>query len=200
MAHSHAPHKFDPSNLARLDDPRRAELMPTQPLIEALALGPGQRVADLGCGAGYWLLPLLRGGPADLTLTGLDTEPRMLEILAQRLADEPGRARVELLQTGETLLPLADSSQDVVLMAAVYHEFEDRGATLAELQRVLRVGGQVAIVDWDRLPAGQERTLGPPSDHRIPRAQVEAELQAAGFSAVRSVPGYRESYALLARK
>jgi hypothetical protein len=61
-------------------------------------------------------------------------------------------------------------------------------------------GGRLAIVDWDVLPEGAERTMGPPSDHRVAAATAEAELVEAGFVDPVRVEGFRESWCLIARR
>jgi len=161
MPHDHK-HKFDPANLARLEDPRRLEFFPQAPLAAALALKPGDRIVDIGCGVGYWLLALLDDAPEGVAFTGVDIERAMLGRLEEKLKVHPRRNQVTLLTSTEHELPVADASQDVAVLGLVYHELADRKGFLKEIKRTLAPGGRLAIIDWDFLPLGVERTMGPP--------------------------------------
>jgi len=197
--HDHS-HKFDPANAARLDDPRRDEFMPRPRLVAALPLSSGERVADIGCGSGFWLRALLDASPAGVRFFGVDTSQTMLDMLATRLEQHPRRGDVSGVLSTEGAVPLPDAGADVVVMGSVYHELADRKAFLAELRRLLAPGGRLAIVDWDVLPDEAERTMGPPSDHRVAAATAEAELVEAGFCEPERVEGFRESWCLIARR
>ncbi len=197
MGHDHH-HKFDPANAARLDDPRRREVLPPAPLVAALPLRPGDRVADLGAGTGYWLRALLDAAPAGTRFWAVDTEPAMLELLAERLRDHPRAGDVANVLSTEHHVPLPDGSVDVVVMGLVYHELADRRGYLAEVRRLLAPAGRVAIVDWAVLPAGAERTMGPPDEERVPFETARAEIQAAGFGDAVRVEGYRETWCVVA--
>jgi len=199
MKHDHH-HKFDPANLARLDDPRRREALPPVRLAEALSLQPGQRVADVGCGAGYWLFALLDAAPPGVRFWGVDTEPIMLQHLEVRLAGNARQGDVVTLRSTESTVPLPDASLDAVVMGLVYHELADRRAYLAELRRLLAPNGRLALVDWDALAPGIERTMGPPVEERVPFEVARAELTLAGFVDVTRIDGFREAYALVARR
>ncbi len=200
MPHDHH-HKFNPDNLARLDDPSRRAALPPERLADALGLSPGDRVADVGTGAGYWLFALLDAAPDDVRFWAVDTEPLMLHTLKVRLADHARRDDVTLVQSDEGEVPLDDGVLDVVTMGMVYHELADRRGYLSELARLLAPGGRLAVVDWDLLPPGVERTMGPPEAERVPFAVARDELLAAGFDPITPVPGFAPGvWAVVARR
>lgn len=191
-------HKFDPAHAARLDDPRRAEMMPPAPVVEALGLRSGDRVADIGCGTGHWLRALLDAAPPDTRFAAVDSEPRMLALLEERLAGHPRRGHVEVVRSTERTVPLHDASIDAAVMGSLYHELADRPGFLVELRRLIAPGGRIAIVDWAPLPEGVEPEMGPPSAHRVAFATAKAEVEAAGFGDAREIAGFRESWCLVA--
>jgi ubiquinone/menaquinone biosynthesis C-methylase UbiE len=200
MGHHDNVHKFDPANAARLDDPQRRQAMPPGLLAAALALKPGDKVADIGCGTGYWLIALLGTSPPGVHFSGVDSEPAMLAHLAQRLRGHARGDQVTPVLSTEHQVPLANGSVDVVVMGAVYHELADRRGFLREIRRLLVPGGRLAIIDWDDLPPGVERTMGPPIHERVPFALARTEVMAEAFEDIDSIDGFSESYCLVARK
>jgi 2-polyprenyl-3-methyl-5-hydroxy-6-metoxy-1,4-benzoquinol methylase len=56
-------HKFDPKNVARLDDPARLDYQPVRNVLGLLELTGSETVVDYGAGVGYLTLPLAGGGP-----------------------------------------------------------------------------------------------------------------------------------------
>jgi ubiquinone/menaquinone biosynthesis C-methylase UbiE len=199
--HGHAAHKFDPQNLARLDAPHRKLHFPPEVYLAALAPRPGLRLADLGVGTGYFTLPVLDALAGEGTFYAVDTSPEMLAALAERLRGHPHGGRVQAVRSSESAVPLPDGCVDAVVMGALFHELEDRGAFLAEVRRLLAPGGRVLVADWDRRP-GQtgEAEHGPPYDHRVPSEETAAALAAAGFTEVQAHAGFQDAYLLSARR
>ena len=166
---------FKASSAAKLDDPARLVYLPPAEAASRLNLAPGQVVADIGAGSGYFSIPfagcLAPGG----RVYAVDFQPEMLAILAARLkGDEPIEAR--LGAASETGLP--DSSCDIAFLAMIWHELDDREAVLAECRRVLRPSGRVAILDWRGDLSGPP---GPPEDHRVRREALESLLSECGW-------------------
>jgi ubiquinone/menaquinone biosynthesis C-methylase UbiE len=137
----------------------------------------GQTVADVGAGTGYFSLPLADAVGLQGKVYAVDSQNEMLALLRQKL-DEAAIPNVELIhaEAGNTTLP--QSSCDLFFAANVWHEFEDRGAVLKEAARVLKAGGQVAILDW-RTDAPPEP--GPPVAHRLHSSNAVDALCSQGF-------------------
>ncbi len=160
----------------------------------------GDRVLDACCGTGDLAIIASRAGA---TVVGLDFSPEMLA-RARRKAPE-----LEWLEGDLLALPFEDESFDAATVGFGVRNVDDLGRALAELQRVLRPGGLVAILEitrprgplrvfyslwFDRvvpllgkvLPGGSAYTYLPASVKRFPPAEELAELmRAAGFDAVR---------------
>jgi SAM-dependent methyltransferase len=108
-------------------------------LRERLGLGPGRRVVDLAAGTGKLTRPL----------AGTGAEVVAVEPVAEmRARIGPGAA--EVLDGTAEAMPLADASADAVTVGQAFHWF-DGPAALAEIHRVLRPGGALALV-WNRRP------------------------------------------------
>jgi len=109
-------------------------------------LAPGERVVDVGCGAGFDSLIAARMvGPTGRVI-GVDMTPAMVE-KARTGAHAAGLENVEFhLGFGETL-PVPDAFADVVISNGVLNLMPDKAAALAEMARVLRPGGRLQIGD-----------------------------------------------------
>ncbi len=115
--------------------------------IERLALTPGDLVLDVACGSGNLSLPAARGGAI---VTGLDIAPNLIETARKRALAEG--LEIEFDEGDAEQLPYADASFDVVVTMFGAMFAPRPGVTAAELLRVCRPGGRIAMANWT--PAG----------------------------------------------
>ena len=119
-------------------------------MADAARAEPGARVLDVACGTGVLARALIaRVGPAG-AVVGLDLNEGMLAVARRK---EP---EVEWRQGRAEALPFPDRSFDAVASQFGLMFFEDRVGAIAEMLRVLRPGGRLAVAVWDEL----ERTPG----------------------------------------
>src|SRR5262245_48790740 len=157
--------RFDPANMARLLDAERRAWNPPEATLRAAGVGPDQTVVDLGCGPGYFTLPAAElVGPRG-TVYGVDVEPAMVEA-CRRSAAAAGAQRIEVVHSSETHVPLPDGIADLVFVSVVLHEAEDRVAFLREARRLLKPGGEVALIEFRQ----QDGPPGPPKAVRLSEA------------------------------
>ena len=109
-------------------------------------LSAGERVLDLGCGAGSDSLVAAQMVGPEGSVTGIDMTPEMLA-KARRAATEMGAANVEFVEGEIELLPFADESVDVVISNGVIDLLPDKDTVFAEIYRVLRPGGRIQLAD-----------------------------------------------------
>lgn len=163
------------------------------------ALKPGERVLDLGSGAGFDCFLAARAVGPTGSVVGVDMTPDMLA-RARENARKAGLSNVEFRLGEIEHLPLPDASVDVVISNCVVNLSPDKPSVYREAFRVLRSGGRVAIADV----VARER-LSP--EHQADLAllvgciagaatiaEVEGWLRDAGFVdvAIREKPGSRE--------
>jgi arsenite methyltransferase len=106
----------------------------------------GERVADLGCGAGTDSLVAAQMVGPEGSVVGIDMTPEMLA-KARAAAAEMGVANAEFVGGEIERLPLADASVDVVISNGVVDLVPDKDAVFAEIFRVLRPGGRIQLAD-----------------------------------------------------
>ncbi len=107
---------------------------------------PGERVVDVGCGAGIdSLIAAGKVGPSGRVI-GVDMSPDMLE-KARQAAGEAGRSNVEFRHGYGEELPVEDGWADVVISNGVLNLMPDKAAALVEMSRVLKPGGRPQIGD-----------------------------------------------------
>jgi SAM-dependent methyltransferase len=109
-------------------------------------LTEGERVLDLGSGAGTDSLIASQMVGSRGSVTGIDMTPAMLE-KARAAAAEMGATNVEFVESEAEQLPFADGTFDVVISNGVIDLIPDKDAVFAELYRVLAPGGRLQIAD-----------------------------------------------------
>ena len=109
-------------------------------------LQPGERVVDVGCGAGLDSLIAARMVGAEGHVIGVDMTPAMLA-KARVSATEKGYSQVTFREGYAEALPAPDDWADVVISNGVLNLMPDKTAALAEMARVLQPGGRLQIGD-----------------------------------------------------
>ncbi len=112
-------------------------------LFDDLALSQGDRVLDVGCGSGAVAVQFVNHTAGQNPVTALDLSPYLLG--EARIAAEKAGAQIEFRQGSAEELPFADNSFAAAYTITVLEEC-DAGKALAELARVVRPGGRIAVV------------------------------------------------------
>ncbi len=150
-------------------------------VIATMRLKPGDVVADIGSGSGYFTRRLAKAVLPTGTVYGVDIQPEMNAILAENCKKE-GIANVEIILSEEADPKLPADSVDWMLLVDVYHEFQQPIPMLAKMREALKPGGKVALLEY-RLHGDTGAHIK--KDHRMSVEQVLAEWEPAGFRLVK---------------
>ena len=167
-------------------------------VLRDLPVAAGQKVADFGCGSGYFSLEFAKRVGADGSVHAFDVLPSALEAVASR-AKTMGiqnitTKRVNLENAdGSTLLA---ESVDWVVIKDMLFQNQKKEAILHEAARVLRPGGYMLIMEW----SPEESLVGPGKELRIAPEKLQSMTEAAGFSLEKEIPVGGFHYAFLVKK
>ncbi|HEY0797566.1 MAG TPA: class I SAM-dependent methyltransferase [Candidatus Baltobacteraceae bacterium] len=151
--------------------------------LEAYGLAVGTRVLDVGCGTALVGAELVKRG---CELVGVDVSAAMLEYARKRVPS------AQFLVAAAEQLPFADASFDVAIVSQAFHWF-DRAPALAEMTRIVRPGGFIAVC-WKQIMRGDPL--------RGMRDEVAQELGFDGFDELvnSEVLGFLEQSSLCEHK
>lgn len=125
---------------ARFDAERRPEKV-----VEALGIGPGSRVADIGAGSGLLTVHLARAVKPNGRVVATDIDGAVLDLLQSRLAAAGLADLVERRVVSAEQPGLEAGTYDAILLAEVDHYFSDEVAWLKEATKSLKPGGRLVI-------------------------------------------------------
>lgn len=143
-------------------------------VIGALGIRPGDRIADLGAGTGYFTVHLARAtGPTGIAYA-VDTDEDMLDAVEDAAA-RAGLANVRPIRADGAPLALPERI-DLAFLCNVYHHLPDQRAYFTNLATQLAPGGRVAIVE--AMPGGLvARLVG----HVTDPGRIREDMGAAGY-------------------
>lgn len=177
--HAHSDHAAGhpemPTSIERMLRPERAATLDQFRVISHSPVNPRDTVVDVGCGPGYFTLPL-----AKFLINGkviaLDVSDEMIEACQSRL-DEARMGNVEILKCDEYEFPVAPASVDGVFISVVLHHPSDRVRFLTAARQMLKPGGWCFIVEWQK----RETESGPPQEVRITTDEIRQIAEDSGF-------------------
>jgi len=167
---------FPPADLGQLEGPDRDAYQRPDQIMDALQIGEGSVVADLGAGGGWFTVRLARRVGPNGRVYAEDIQPQMIDAIKRRMQREGlGNVRTVL---GTPVDPgLMPGSLDAALIVDAYHEVEEPVTLLRNVARALKPTGTIGIVNYKKDGAGP----GPDMAERVDPEKVIADAQAAGL-------------------
>ena len=164
-------------------------------IVAAVMLAPGDRIADVGAGTGLFVALFAEAIGLKGQVYAIDISPRLIDHMNKRVADE-GLTNVDVILSKEKSVELADGSVDAVFVCDTYHHFEHYEAMLGSIFSALRPGGQLIVIDFERIPGvSRSWTLG---HVRAGKERFTSEIKRSGFRLIEEVEisGLQENYFL----
>ena len=153
----------------------RDEWQEPERVIQSLDIRPGDAVADLGSGSGYFTSRLAKAVGSTGRVYAVDIDAEMNRALQARLKKE-GIENVDVILAKPNDPVLPRNAVDLIFTSNTYHHIDNRVTYFANLRGYLRPNGRIAIIDFDRRSwlAGLWR-------HYTPAEFIKRELEQAGY-------------------
>jgi ubiquinone/menaquinone biosynthesis C-methylase UbiE len=179
-----------------LERPEREEEEEPKKVIEALELKPGQVVADVGVGTGYFAFRMAPLVGEKGKILGVDIQQEMLDLLKAKAAKLKATNVEGVLGTiKDPKLP--EAGVDLVLMVDVYHEFDHPWEMMQAIRKSLKPGGRVVLVEYRK----EDPKVPIKEVHKMSEEQIKKEMTAAGLEHVKTVGTLpRQHIAIFAKK
>jgi precorrin-6B methylase 2 len=160
-----------------LERPQREQEERTDLLLDLLALKPGDVVADIGAGTGYFSLPVAQQVGEQGRVLAVDIQPQMLAIIERRMVSQD-IYNVDRILATESDPRLPPEKIDLALMVDAYHEFSHPREVMEGVVASLAPGGRVVLVEY----RGEDPQVPIKPLHKMTLQQVEREMTAVGLA------------------
>ncbi len=183
---------FPPAKLTELEGPDRDAWQRPYQIMDALGIGEGSAVADIGAGGGWFTIRLSTQVGPNGRVYAEDIQQPMVDAIARRASREPYHNVQTIL--GTPVDPNLPAGQiDAVLIVDAYHEMEEPKTLLANVAKGLKPTGVIGVVDFKKDGGGP----GPEMDERVDPEKVIADATAAGLELRKRENFLRYQYLLI---
>jgi len=145
-------------------------------IIESIGLNPGQVIADIGSGGGYFTLRFAEVVGEEGKVYAVDTDENLLEFVNDNAKHKGLNNIVTVLAKDKLELP--KEGLDLVFMRNVTHHISNRASYFEELKRFLKPYGRVVIIEYKR---GKIFTFRGLFGHYVPKETIVQEMEEAGY-------------------
>ena len=149
-------------------------------VIKMLSLKPGQQVADIGIGGGYFSIIFSRYVGEAGTVYSVDNDNGLLDNLIHE-SEKQGLHNIVTVHADGDDFPVKDEELDLVFLRNVYHHLPERVNYFRTMTTTLKTDAKVVIIDYDgKGGLSFHRLFG----HSVPKNEIIEEMNAAGYSLV----------------
>ncbi len=171
-------HNWDDEAAKRLMSEGRKSLEDVDAILAELNLHEGAVVADLGCGSGYFTIPIASRVGGTGTVYAVDSSRSMMLHLKRNVeAAGVDLGRIIMLETDAARTGIPDRAVDVAFFANVLHDIGYKDGFINEVKRILKPGGMAVDYDWNE----EWKESGPPMEIRLRRKTARELLEKNGL-------------------
>jgi ubiquinone/menaquinone biosynthesis C-methylase UbiE len=175
-------HVMGSAGMAWLERPEREREEQPEQVIDALGIRPGQTVADLGAGSGYFSFRMAPRVGTQGKILAVDIQEEMLRVVRRR-AQREGVTNVVAIRSTESDSKLPNASVDLLLMVDVYHELEYPYEVMQSVVKALKPGGRVALVEYRK----EDPRIMIKEVHKMSEQQIIKEMAAVGLKHIKTI-------------
>lgn len=176
----HRMHSDPKAYIGALEDPGRDAYQKPHEVLSALGLKAGEVIADIGAGSGYFTFRLAHHVGNKGHVYAVDVSPDMILHVNRRIRELKVTNVSSILADPDDPL-LADAAVDRFFFCNSWHHIENQKKYLMLIKRMLRPGGQVVMIDFQK----KEMPLGPPQEMKIAREDLIQQMGNNGFRLVK---------------
>ncbi|MGE5218620.1 MAG: class I SAM-dependent methyltransferase, partial [Chloroflexota bacterium] len=172
----HGLHNDPKAYIGALEDPKRDRYQKPHEVLTALDLKPGEVVADIGAGSGYFTFLLARHVGETGKVYAVDISPDMILYLNRRIRDL-GVTNVASVLADEDDPLLPADSVDRFFFCDSWHHIENQTKYLSVIRKLLKPNGEIVVIDFHK----KELPIGPPLRMKVAREDLIKQMEAGGF-------------------
>jgi ubiquinone/menaquinone biosynthesis C-methylase UbiE len=146
-------------------------------IIEAIALTPGQSIADIGAGGGYFSLRFAERVGNEGKVYAVDANQEFLEFIKDSAKEKQLHNVITIVAT-EDRLDIPEKNLDYIFMRNITHHISNRVTYFAHLKNFLKPDGTVIIIEYKPTKSFSFRGL---FKHHVPQEIIRREMEEAGY-------------------
>jgi ubiquinone/menaquinone biosynthesis C-methylase UbiE len=172
----HRLHGDSKAYIGALEDPKRDAYQKPHEVLAALNIKPGEVIADIGAGSGYFAFRLAHHVGDEGKIYAVDVNPDMIIHINRRIRDSKAHNIVSVLAPPDDPL-LPEQSVNRFFICDVWHHVENQKKYLSLMKKILKPGGEIVMIDFHEA----DIPIGPPRQMRIAREDLIKQMVSNGF-------------------
>lgn len=169
-------------------------LRPEEMLRSNLVIRQGWTIADIGCGSGYFTIPLARAVGNQGKIYAIDVLPSALESVRSRAKLE-GLFNIETVRANGEIFGgtmLEDETVDMAVLSNVLFQSDKKSDIVKEALRIIKRGGNLVLVEWN-----QNGLFGPPIGQRVKEGYLKKLASDLGLEFIKEFDAGKYHYGLV---
>src|SRR5262245_58642267 len=188
----HRLHRDPKSYSGALEDPKRDLYQKPQEVIMALGLKPGEVIADIGAGSGYFTFRLAHHVGDTGKVYAVDESSDMIRHINRRIRELKVTKVVSILaDPDDPLLP--EGSVNRFFFSDSWYHIDNQTQYLSLMKQMLKPGSEIIMIDFHK----KELPVGPPMEMKIAREALIKQMERNGFGLTKDHTFLRDQYFLV---